>query len=126
MSEFIPLMIENYEGSIFSSKYHSTSLFERANLYISNYPEANFTFKSTNGKNILAETVTVISQNKRLQKIYPIETGLIFTANELCWFDIAKNIFSNFKRKEYNDWLNSKKDRNGHREFWEPVAFFEL
>ena len=81
MSEFLPLMIENYEGSIFSSKYHVTSLFERGNLYISNYPEANFTFKSITGKSILAETVTVISQNKRLQKIYPIETGLVFTAN---------------------------------------------
>lgn len=86
MSEFLPIMIESYEGSVFSSKYHSTSLFERNNLYISNYTETSFTFKSINGKNMLVETVTVISQNKRLQKIYPIESGLIFTANEVSWF----------------------------------------
>lgn len=99
MSQFLPIMIELYEGSIFSSKYHSTSLFERNNLYISNYPDANFTFKSISGKSMLAETITVISHNKRLQKIYPIETGLIFTANEVCWFEIAKKKFSNFRRK---------------------------
>ena len=73
---------------------------------------------------MLIETVTVISNNKRLQKIFPVATGLIFTANEHSWFDLAKERFQNMNKKQYEEWLSSKKDKSGYREYWEPVAFF--
>ncbi len=50
---------------------------------------------------MLIESVSIIAQNKRLQKIFPIQTGLIFTANEISWFKIAQKVFGNYKKKQY-------------------------
>jgi hypothetical protein len=60
------------------------------NLYISNYPLTNFTFKNISGKQMFVESVVIISSTKRLQRIYSVFEGLIFTANETTWFHVAK------------------------------------
>jgi len=51
MNEFLPLTIEHFEGSVFSGKHYSTTILEKSpNLYISNYPATNFTFRHNGGK----------------------------------------------------------------------------
>ena len=66
---------------------------------MSNYPVVEFVFKSIDNKPMLVETVSVISNLKRTQKIYPITSGLIFTANEISWFTLARDKFSNMDKK---------------------------
>ena len=75
---------------------------------------------------MFAERVVVVSSNKRLQRIFAIFEGLIFTANEPTWFHIAKKRFSHFTKSDYENWLSCKQARNNHREFWEPVGFFQV
>jgi len=75
---------------------------------------------------MFAERIIIVSSSKRLQRIYAIFEGLIFTANELTWFHLAKERFANFSKSDYEEWLSCKKARNNHREFWEPVGFFQL
>jgi hypothetical protein len=82
MNELLPLVIEHFEGSVFSGKHYSCSLLEKsANLYISNYPQTNFTFRHDSSRRMFAERVIIVSSSKRLQRIYAIFEGLIFTAN---------------------------------------------
>jgi hypothetical protein len=127
MNEFIPLSIEHFEGSVFSGKHYSTSILEKgSNLYISNYPITNFTFRHSGGKQMLAESVVVISTSKRLQRIFAVFEGLIFTANEPTWFHLAKQKFGEFTKEDYEKWLTSKRARNEHRDYWEPVGFFQI
>jgi hypothetical protein len=71
---------------------------DKNNIYVSNYPNVSFAFKSIDNKPMLIETVTLVSKNVKMNKIYPISAGLIFTANELSWFSLAKQRFSNFTR----------------------------
>lgn len=54
---------------------------DKNNIYVSNYPNVSFIFKSIDNKPIFIESVTVISKNVKMNKIYPICSGLIFTAN---------------------------------------------
>ena len=75
---------------------------------------------------MFAERVVIVSSSKRLQRIYAVHEGLIFTANEPSWFHLAKERFSGFTKADYEEWLGCKKARNNHREFWEPVGFFQL
>jgi hypothetical protein len=75
---------------------------------------------------MLIETVVVVSTNKRLQRIFSVFEGLIFTANEISWFHIAKERFGKFTKQDYENWLTTKRARNDHRDFWEPVAFFQI
>lgn len=91
---------------------------EKNNIYISNYPNVSFAFKSIDNRPMLIETVTVVSKNVKMSKIYPISEGLIFTANELSWFTIAKQKFSNFTKEEYEEWLKVKQSTNSLVAFW--------
>lgn len=63
---------------------------DKNNAYVSNYPNVSFAFKSIENKPMLVESITVVSKNVKMNKIYPISAGLIFTANQLSWFAIAK------------------------------------
>ena len=83
---------------MFNSKVSSTSIMDKSQVYMSNYPNVSFAFKSLDSKPMLIETVSIISNTKRTQKIYPITSGLIFTANELCWFTLAKEKFEKMNR----------------------------
>lgn len=67
---------------------------------------------------MLIETVSIISNTKRTQKIYPITEGLIFTANELCWFSLAKDKFANMNKKEFEEWSREKNLNNSTPAFW--------
>ena len=127
LNELIPLFIEHFEGSVFSAKHYSTTILEKGpSLYISNYPNINFTFRHLQGKSIFAESVVILSSSKRLQRIFSVYEGLIFTADEPSWFHLALTHFRNFNKQDYTQWLTHKRARNEHREFWEPVAFFQL
>jgi len=76
------LFIEDFEGSVFSGKHYSTTVLEKGpNLYISNYPNISFTFRHLKGKSVFAESVVIISSSKRLQRIFSVFEGLIFTAD---------------------------------------------
>lgn len=46
MKNFIPLRVENFEGSVANEKLSIASLFQPGPLYTSNYPLTNFAFKS--------------------------------------------------------------------------------
>lgn len=54
---------------------------DRNNVYVSNYPNASFVFSNIDNKPMLIESVTVISKMVKMSKIFPITSGLIFTAN---------------------------------------------
>ena len=118
MSEFIPLSIEYFDGSVFSSKYSSSSIMEKGQIYTSNYPDVEFVFKSIDEKPMLIESVSVISKIKKTQKIYPLRGGLIFTANNLSWFTVAKDKFGKMDKKGYEEWENSKCSANSVPAFW--------
>ncbi len=75
---------------------------------------------------MFVERVVIASSTKRLQKIYSVSEGLIFTANEPTWFHLAKKRFEKFTKEDYENWLSCKKARNSHRQFWEPVGFFQV
>jgi len=75
---------------------------------------------------MLIDSITIISTNKRLQKIFPVYQGLIFTADELSWFHIAKERFDKMDKEEYHKWLQGRRQSSAQREFWEPVGFFEV
>lgn len=99
MSEFLPLVVEHFEGSLFSNKYSSVSILDKSANYISNYPNVSFAFKSQDNRPMLIESVSVISNTNKVQKIFSITSGLIFTANELSWFGLAKKKFSTMQKK---------------------------
>ena len=40
---------------------------------------------------------------------YPIGSGLIFTANQIGWFNLSIQLFINMKKADYNIWLSKKK-----------------
>ena len=61
-----------------------------------------------------------------MQRIFSVCEGLIFTADQPTWFHLAKEKFQNFTKADYEEWLTQKKARNDHREFWEPVGYFQL
>ena len=127
MNELLPLAIEHFEGSSFSSKHYSTTMLEKSQqLYISNYPKTNFTFRHLRGKPIYIESIIIQSSTKRLQRIFSVCEGLIFTADQPTWFHLAKEKFQNFTKADYQNWLTQKKARNDHREYWEPVGYFQL
>lgn len=87
MSEFLALEIEKYEGSLFSSKYSSTVIMSKSHgPYTSNYPTVSFVFKSIDNKPMMIESASIISKNSKIQKIYAVTGGLIFTANHISWF----------------------------------------
>lgn len=46
MKNFLPLRIENFEGSLANEKLSPACLFQPGSLYVSNYPLTNFAFKS--------------------------------------------------------------------------------
>jgi hypothetical protein len=127
MNELLPLAIEHFEGSQFSSKHYSTTLLEKSQqLYISNYPKINFTFKHLRGKPLYIESVIIQSSTKRLQRIFSVSEGLIFTADQPTWFQLAKQQFQDYTKADYEEWLTHKTARSDHREFWEPVAYFAV
>ncbi len=84
-------------------------------LYISNYPKTNFTFRHLGGKPIYAESIVIVSSSKRLQRIFSVCEGLIFTADQPTWFHLAKERFESFTKKDYEQWLTSKRSRTDHR-----------
>jgi hypothetical protein len=103
MSEFLPLRVESYEGSVFNNRYSYTSMLEKRttdknNVYTSNYPEISFAFKSIDNRPMFVETVTIVSRTSKIKTISSIGSGLIFTANELSWFTIAKQKFTNYTK----------------------------
>lgn len=72
---------------------------------------------------MLIENVTIVSKNVKMNKIYPISSGLIFTANEISWFEIARLKFGKFTKAQYMEWLKGKSPGDGVG-YWEPVGFF--
>ena len=56
---------------------------------------------------------------------YPICSGLVFTADEVGWFKIAKARFAGMKKQQYDKWL-SERCEGEPVSFWEPVGAFEL
>lgn len=84
-------------------------------LYISNYPKTNFTFRHLGGKPIYAESIVIVSSTKRLQRIFSVCEGLIFTADQPTWFHLAKERFESFTKKDYEQWLTTKRSRTDHR-----------
>lgn len=61
------------------------------------------------------ESAVIVSSSKRIQRIFSIFEGLIFTANEPTWFHIAKERFMNFNKEDYKNWLTNKKSLNEPR-----------
>lgn len=102
------------------------SILDKSNIYISNYPNVSFAFKSQDNKPLLAESISVISNVNKVQKIYSITSGLIFTANELSWFSIAKEKFKDMTKSQYESWLKEKMETNSRPAYWEPVAYFDI
>jgi hypothetical protein len=69
--------------------------------------------------------VTVLSELKTINGGNPVASGLVFTSNEVSWFNVAKSRFGSMRKQEYDRWLER---RRGAEElaFWEPVGAFEL
>ncbi len=126
MMNYLPLCVEQYDGSVFSYKYHSSSILAKDSMYLSNYPKVNFTFRSTNSDPILAERVSIISNSKKIQNSYAVKTGLIFSTNSISWFHVAKEYFGKFQKEDYEKWVSQKKSVSDHRAEWEPVAFVDI
>ena len=56
---------------------------------------------------------------------HPICSGLVFTADEVGWFKIAKSRFAGTKKQQYDKWLSERREGEPVS-FWEPVGAFEL
>lgn len=126
MSNYIPLALERWEGSCCNEKHIPSTLFQPGPLYISNYGATSFTFRSLRGLPMIVETVTVLSELKTLNGGNPVNSGLVFTANEIGWFGIAKKRFWKMKKSQYAQWLEGRKAQGEELAFWEPVGAFEL
>jgi len=93
--------------------------------YVSNYSNTSFTFRALSGERILVENVTVVSEMKAVNLGHPICSGLVFTADEVGWFKIAKTRFAGLKKQQYDKWLSERREGEPVS-FWEPVGAFEL
>jgi hypothetical protein len=81
LNNFIPLTLENFEGSCCNEKHIPSTLFMPGVTYVSNYSQANFTFRALCDERILVESVTIVSELKAVNLGHPICSGLIFTAD---------------------------------------------
>lgn len=81
MKNFIPLRIDHFEGSLASEKVSIANLFQPGPLYVSNYPFTNFAFKSLEDRQMVIDSVAILSDNKASNSGYPIKSGLIFVVD---------------------------------------------
>ena len=75
------------------------TLIDNNECFVSWFPEANIVYSHIHEKTMVIETVTVHSGLNN-SRGYPIGSGLIFTSNNMSFFDMT-NIFDDMTPEEY-------------------------
>lgn len=91
-----------------NEKISISNVFQPGPLYVSNYPFTNFAFKSVEDRQMVIDSVTILSDNKASHSGYPIKSGLIFVVDELSWLYVGRDHFQHFSMNDYNNWLKEK------------------
>ena len=125
-NSFIPLNIYDYTGAQSQYSINVSNIVTNAHRFVSNYPKAEFIFSHFNNEIMLVDNVVISSDINPKSIDVPFGEGLIFLLNSLENISIAKEKYSSFNYKDFENLVKNKKNNNEDFYDYDPVCYIKM